>query len=138
MYNVETDEAGVLLEDCAAWLKEEAGSPVLKQLNFGWVEITTPCLDRHNDYLQIYVRREGDHLLLTDAGHIIDDLIVSGSAFDYSRRKAFLNMVAGNFGVQVDGDAQLVVKAGQEDFPLKKDNLLRAMSALDSMAYLFC
>lgn len=29
-----------------------------------WIEITTPYLDRHNDYLQIYVKRENSGYIL--------------------------------------------------------------------------
>ena len=36
-----------------AWLRDKS---TLRQVE-DWVEITTPYLDRHNDYLQIYAKR---------------------------------------------------------------------------------
>ena len=48
------EEIERLLGQYVAWLKDRTS---LRQLN-DWVEITTPYLDRHNDYLQIYARRE--------------------------------------------------------------------------------
>lgn len=35
------------------WLKDKS---VLRQID-QWVEITTPYLDRHNDYIQIYAKQ---------------------------------------------------------------------------------
>jgi len=46
------DEIQVLLDKYLQWLKDKT---VLRQVN-DWVEITTPYLDRHNDYLQMYAR----------------------------------------------------------------------------------
>ncbi len=43
----------------------------IKEINSQWVEITTPYLDRHNDCLQIYAKKENDSYLLTDDGYII-------------------------------------------------------------------
>ena len=42
-----------LLNDYIAWLKDKT---VLRQID-NWVEITTPYLDRHNDYIQIYAQK---------------------------------------------------------------------------------
>jgi len=43
-------DIATLVDRYQAWLKDRT---VLKQVN-GWTEITTPFLDRHNDYVQIY------------------------------------------------------------------------------------
>jgi hypothetical protein len=48
----------------------------------GWLEITTPFVDRHNDYLQIYATQEHDRYLLTDDGYMIEDLEQSGCNLD--------------------------------------------------------
>jgi hypothetical protein len=53
-----------LLDQYVAWNKYKS---VLGEVN-GWTEITTPYLDRHNDYLQIYARREDNNFVLTDDG----------------------------------------------------------------------
>ena len=44
-----------LLQDKTVW----------KEIN-EWAEITTPYLDRHNDYIQIYLKKDGNDYLLTD------------------------------------------------------------------------
>ena len=59
-----------LLDAYHAWLKDRTALRRIEE----WVEITTPYLDRHNDYLQIYAKRANGGLLLTDDGYTIEDL----------------------------------------------------------------
>ena len=40
--------------------------------------IRSPFLDRHHDYLQIYVERHDSNLLLSDDGYVLRDLRISG------------------------------------------------------------
>ena len=107
---------------------------VLHQMN-QWVEITTPYLDRHNDYLQIYVKKTNGGFLLTDDGYIIDDLKQSGCKLDSHKRQELLKMTLNGFGVQKDGN-ELQVHASAESFALRKHNLLQAMLAVHNMFYL--
>ncbi|MEJ7608384.1 MAG: DUF1828 domain-containing protein [Bryobacteraceae bacterium] len=64
-----------LLNDYRTWLKDKT---TLREVNGAWVEITTPYLDRHNDMLQIYARRENSGFVLTDDSYTIHDLEASG------------------------------------------------------------
>lgn len=59
------EEVQSLLDNYWAWLQ---GKSDLRQLD-GSVEITTPYLDRHNDYFQIYTTQDSDGFLLTDDGY---------------------------------------------------------------------
>jgi len=68
------EEVTTLVECYRSWLKDKTA---LREIN-GHIEITTPFLDRHNDFIQIYARRENDGFLLTDDGYTIDDLSMSG------------------------------------------------------------
>jgi hypothetical protein len=61
------DEIQNLIGEYVRWLKDKT---TLRQIN-EWIEITTPYLDRHNDYLQIYAQRKNHGFLLTDDGYII-------------------------------------------------------------------
>ena len=65
-------DIATLVDRYQAWLKDRTA---LKQVN-GWIEITTPFLDRHNDYVQIYAKREDGGLVLSDDGHTLDDLLI--------------------------------------------------------------
>ena len=54
------DKVAELLETYYKWIKEKT---TFKSVN-GWEEITTPYLDIHNDYIQIYVKLENDKIVL--------------------------------------------------------------------------
>ena len=120
-----------LLDAYHDWLKDKT---VWHQID-KWVEITTPYLDRHNDYVQIYVKKTDGEILLTDDGYIIDDLKQSGCVLDSHKRQEFLQMTLNGFGVKKDGDA-LQVHASAESFASRKHNLVQAMLAVNDMFYL--
>lgn len=126
------DEISALLDEYSRWLRDKN---VLRELNDQYVEITTPYLDRHNDYTQIYVRKENGAFLLTDGGDTIEDLRSSGCDLETRKRKDLLTATLNGFGVQRDGDA-LVVKATAQTFPIRKHNLVQAMLAVNDLFYL--
>lgn len=101
----------------------------------GWAEITTPYLDRHNDYIQIYLREIGGEYVLTDDGYTIADLIQSGCSLDSPRRKALLHSTLNGFGVQLSDDSALEVKATPDTFALRKHSLLQAILAVNDLFY---
>jgi len=120
-----------LLNDYIAWLKDKT---VLRQID-NWVEITTPYLDRHNDYVQIYAKKSNGGFILTDDGYTIDDLEQSGCKLESRRRQDLLKMTLNGFGVQLR-DKALEVHATPENFALRKHNLVQAVLAVNDMFYL--
>jgi hypothetical protein len=101
------DEIRGLLDQYAQWVRDKS---VLREVNDQYVEITTPYLDRHNDYTQIYVRRDNGAFLLTDGGETIQDLRASGCDLETSKRKDLLTSTLNGFGIRRDGDALLVTQ----------------------------
>lgn len=126
------DEIEKLVNDYSKWLKDKT---ILKLVNDKWVEVTTPYLDRHNDYIQVYIKQEGNGYLLTDDGYIINDLCDSGCDINTPEREQILNSTLLGFGVEKDGNA-LIMHSSQEQFALKKHNLLQAMIAVNDLFYL--
>ena len=127
------DEVMELLDQYARWLRDKT---TLRQVNDKWVEITTPHLDRHNDYLQIYCKLEpSGHLLLSDDGYTIDDLRTSGCDLKTSKRQDLLRMTLNGFGVKMENDV-LSVKASRDNFPMLKHNLIQAMLAVNDLFFL--
>lgn len=120
-----------LLDSYYAWLRDKTA---LRQID-QWVEITTPYLDRHNDYVQIYAKRASGGFILTDDGHTIEDLEQSGCKLESRKRQDLLRMTLNGFGVQLDGRA-LQVHASPDNFALRKHNLVQAMLAVNDMFYL--
>jgi hypothetical protein len=124
------EEVRNLLDQYVKWLRDKT---TLRQVN-DWVEITTPYIDRHNDYLQIYAKRDNNDYILTDDGYIINDLLNSGCALDSPKRQTLLTMTLNGFGVKLDNDS-LTIRATPKNFPMKKHNLIQSMMAINDLFY---
>lgn len=120
-----------LLDDYVVWLRDKTLSRTVAD----WVEITSPFLDRHNDYIQIYAKKSNGSYLLTDDGYTIADLAQSGCKLDSPKRQQLLKMTLNGFGVKLNGES-LEVQASPENFALRKHNLVQAMLAVNDMFYL--
>ncbi len=121
-----------LLGDYQVWLADKT---TLRDIDGDWVEITTPYLDRHNDALQIYARKENGGFLLSDDSYTIHDLEASGCELDTGKRQNLLQMTLNGFGVERNLDA-LEVHATAQTFPLRKHSLMQAMLAVNDLFYL--
>ena len=119
-----------LLDAYHAWLKDKSAIRQIDQ----WVEITTPYLDRHNDYLQIYARPANGGYLLTDDGYTIGDLEQNGCRLESKKRQDLLRMTATGFGVRLE-DKTLQVCASADDFALRKHSLIQTMLAVEQVDY---
>ncbi|MCY4358206.1 MAG: DUF1829 domain-containing protein [Gammaproteobacteria bacterium] len=120
-----------LLEDYSNWLRDKTNFRNLDNC----IEITTPYLDRHNDYLQIYVKRINDELILSDDGYVLEDLELSGCKIESKKHKTMFYSILNGFGVSLNGQA-LEVKITPDKFPLNKHNLLQAMLAVNDLFFL--
>ncbi len=120
-----------LIDKYVAWLKDKT---MLRQVGDS-VEITTPYLDRHNDYLQIYAKRTNGGYLLTDDGYVIEDLQQCGCKLDSTKRQALLKLTLSGFGVKLHQNA-MEVQASPDNFTLRKHNLVQAMLAVNDLFYL--
>jgi len=121
-----------MMDGYSRWLKDKT---VLRQIDNDWVQVTTPHIDRHNDCLQIYIRKKDGGYLLTDDGYVINDLVNSGCELDSPKRQELLKTTLAGFGVQLDGE-QLLVKTTPEKFALRKHSLMQAMLAVNDLFYL--
>jgi len=125
------EEIRSLVENYRSWLRDKTA---LREVN-NYVEITTPFLDRHNDFIQIYAQKRDRDFLLTDGGNTIDDLESSGCGLDTPKRQDLLRSTLAGFGVSLEQGA-LVVHALPENFPLRKHNLIQAILAVNDLFYL--
>lgn len=110
------------------WLKEKFKVEDIKDV----CEITTPFLDRHNDQVQIYVKKSDGGLVLTDDGYTISDLRLSGCEFTTEKRRQMLHSILNGFGVRLKED-ELVVEARPDNFPQKKHNLIQAILSINDL-----
>ena len=111
------------------WLEQEISVNKIGE----YIEITSPFLDRYNDYLQVYAKLEADdEIILTDDAYIINNLQMSGVDINSNKRKQVLESFLNKYNVKLEEDA-LVTKSGIEDFPQKILFLMQAMLNIDDM-----
>jgi coenzyme F420-reducing hydrogenase gamma subunit len=117
----------LILKDCQSlvdayldWLRQKTN---IESVN-GVCVITAPFLDRHNDQLQIYVKKTDTGLILTDDGYITTDLRLSGCEFTTEKRRQMLRSILDGFGVRLEGD-ELIVEATLDSFPQKNTILFK-------------
>jgi hypothetical protein len=122
------------MNDYYAFLKEK--TLVTSSSSSGWVEISTPFLGLFNDTVDIFAKKEGNKILLSDDGNTLRDLELSGLEITRSpKRKEILDRILINYGVQISND-ELITEATERDFPQKKLNLISAISETADMYYL--
>ena len=124
-------EIEALMDAYRAWLKEKT---TVREVSDEWIEITTPFLDRHNDALQIFARKQNGNFLLTDDRYTIHDLEGSGCGLSTAKRRDLLRSTLRGFGVALKDDA-LEIQATAETFALRKHNLIQAMLAVNDLFY---
>ena len=129
--NATVGEVQSLLDQYRVWLKDRTS---LRQMD-GWVEVTTPYLDRHNDCLQIYVKRSNGGFVLTDDGYTVEDLELSGCRIDVPKRRELFETTLNGFGVRANERA-LEVRATESDFASRKHDLVQAMLAVNDLFHL--
>lgn len=114
-----------LMNDYNTFLKEK--TLVSASNNSDWVEISTPFVGLFNDAVDIYVRKEGNKIILSDDGNTIRDLGLSGLEISRSsKRKEILNHILNNYGVEIRNN-ELLTEATERDFPQKKLNLVSSI-----------
>jgi len=129
------NEAESLVDSYYKWLQKKT----LFEKMDDCIEITTPYIDRHNDYIQIYVKKSGNSFVLTDNGYTMGDLSMSGLKLDSPKRKELIRITLNGFGIDVrdmkNGSRELYIESSIDDFPLKKHNLIQAVLAVNDMFY---
>ena len=102
----------------------------------GFLKITTPFLDAHNDYIQFYAVEKGDNYLVTDDGYTTQVLELFGFSLDDKRVQGFLSMISKRFKVDCVNGALCVTAQASHYFPADFKNLIQAVILLDTLPYL--
>lgn len=123
-------DANSFIDSYIAWLRQNTTA---LQLENGAVEISSPFLDRHNDYIQIYVVKDGDNFILTDDGYTIADLELSGLNFNTPKRKEELQTILRSFGISLDNHGGMYCKCNPTNFPFRKHSLMQAVLAVNDL-----
>ena len=125
-------EVDGLINNYLKWLKDNTQT---KSLGNDAAVITTPHIDRHNDFLEIVVSRtnNGDYRL-SDDGWIIADLEASGCLLDTPKRTELFKETLAGFGMKSERD-EIMTLASAKNFSQKKHNLVQAMLAVNDLFY---
>jgi len=122
-------EASDLIDEYTKWIRDNT---ILRTVSSGWTEINTPFLDRHNDGIQIYVRKIGDKLELTDDGYTLSDLEISGCELRTDRQRSFLNKILNSNDI-TNREGKLSMTFGSREFPARKLEFITALQQIGDL-----
>jgi len=83
-------------------------------------------------FLQIYVKKDGNKLIITDDGYTISDLKLSGFDITTEKRKQVMDSILNGFSARLQGD-EIIIEANADNFPQKKHNIIQAMLTVNDM-----
>src|SRR5689334_8874202 len=92
-----------LMNDYYAFLKDK--TLVSASNESEWVEISTPFIGLFNDTVDIYAKKQGSKIILSDDGNTLRDLELSGLEITRSpKRKEILDRILINYGVHINNN----------------------------------
>ena len=117
------------------WLKSEITE---EDLGNGYTEITAPFLDRHNDYIQIYIQALKDGMYrISDDMYTITDLKMSGLDFKTPKRKQILQDIVRKRGIELDSKKdELFLTVPKSNLGEAQHQLFQAMLDINDLFYL--
>ncbi len=119
------------IDEYYKWMKRNTS--IREDLSSGWNAITTPFYGLFNDPIEIYVKLDGERILLSDDGITLRNLELSGVSVTRSqKRKEWLDYILLNYGIKTK-DGELVTFANFQTFPQQKHNLICAISEVSDM-----
>lgn len=118
-----------LLDNYISWLKEETTFSKIGD----FYEITTPFLDSSNDYIQIYVKQEGDDLYFSDDSATINMLEMKGMNLS-PQRFAHLKNIINQYNVKLEG-TELTMKAPVQNFAQCKHMFIQTLLRVEDLLY---
>jgi len=111
------------------WLKNNIKMHTIN----GHIEVQTPFLDNHNDYIHFYIKKENGKYIFTDNGYTINDLMMSGcNLTNAPNREKILEILTNSYGVKKDND-ELIIEATEENLPMKIHMFLHSIMSVSNM-----
>lgn len=116
------------------WLSDQLTE---RQINATTWEITTPFLDRHNDYTQVYIQElEQNFYRLSDDAYTLSDLRMSGLEIGTPKRKNLLGDILRRRGVHWDASTdELWLTSTKDNLGEAQHNLLQSMLDVNDLFY---
>ena len=123
------------IENYLNWLKSNMTQTKIDDCT---IEITTPFLDRNNDYTQIYLKDTGnERFIVTDYGYTINELKLSGVDLDTDRRKLILRQILNRTGLRHNPKTdEIYIEVNYNSLPSAQHTLIQGMLDINDMFYL--
>lgn len=123
-----------LIDQYMKWLRSRV--EIKEVEGTGFIEITTPFLDRDNDRIQLYVKTvEDKKIRLSDGGDTLSELELIGVDTQRGKRQQLIRTILLQNGVGLEG-TEIYVITTYEHFPVAKNNLIRAILAINDLYFL--
>lgn len=120
-----------LIKDYYSWLKSK--TVVIPDDNSEWTAIQTPFLGLYNDVIEMYAKKKGSNIILSDNGETFNNLdLVGSSLYRIGERRNLAERILLNYGVQLKG-SELLIETTELNFPQKKHNFLSAIMELNDL-----
>lgn len=116
-----------MIDSYISWLKNEITFEKCGE----YYEITTPFLDNANDYIQFYIKQEGDRIYFTDDGITLANLSMCGIQIKGNRQK-YLEQILLQYGIQ-NNKGELTMSASISEYAQKKHIFIQALLRIDDM-----
>ncbi len=121
----------VFIDKQTDWIKNNSN---LKFANNSKVlEITTPFLDRHNDYIQLYIISKKKEIIISDDGFTYADLIMSGIVINSLDTKQNLGNILQNYGVGVRKNNELFITTKYNNLIENEHKLIQSIVAINNL-----
>jgi hypothetical protein len=120
-----------LIQDYYNWLKSK--TVILPDAATEWVAIQTPFIGLFNDVIEIYAKKNGERIILSDNGETFHNLDLLGTSLNRAgERKNIAERILLNYGIQIYG-SELITETTQQNFAQKKHNFLSAIMELNDL-----
>lgn len=102
-------------------------------LQNGWFSITTPFLNMFNDCIEIYCRKDGDTITLSDGKETLRNLELFGVNISRSKiKKSILSSILLNYGITLQ-NGELTTRTNMKSFGQTKHNLICCITEISDM-----
>ncbi len=113
------------------WLREK--TIIQKDTTTDWFLINTPFMGAFNDLIEIYAKKDGEQLTLSDNGETMTNLELQGLHIQGSKqRRDLLDAILLNYGLHCKKD-ELLIKTNLENFSQSKHNFLSAIIEVNDL-----
>jgi hypothetical protein len=123
--------ANNLINEYYTWLKSK--TVVIADDTTEWVAVQTPFIGLFNDTIEMYAKKDGNKITLSDNGETFHNLDLVGSAVHKAgERRNIADRILLNYGIQLK-NKELVTETSEQDFSQKKHNFLSAIMELNDL-----